>query len=547
LIDHALQRLLPDVFFHPIWMRLVDGNVLLSRKQVQSLLDSVDQLLSAGKLHDACQALFICAFQQLRASDYDAASSSIQRILDLSEQHELSHIAACAAWGAAAVNVRRSWYQQAAEHLEHLQSILGEQQEWVLSDVIDVIRQALLSQPEVTALNQLLASDAALSSAFEQLLCWGTPSAASNPSGNDSSDRHGKQDDSATSPSCSTGFSWHSFWQTIKRIAKGELRLTWVEPNGSVPLPQPEERNALISASSVSVTAHSPAPMPHPFDQPPTLDQQSELEQPSAPDQPESTAVSPASHSITAHLLGAFSFSVNDATMQSWPTGKGRAVFKYLLAHHDQPIPRDVLMDAFWPQAGPEAARNSLNVALHGLRQALKAVTDKPLILFEEGAYYINPEFHLWTDVDEFDRHVQAGRRLEAKDQLAHAIAEYEAAIELYQGDFLSGDPYEEWPVLPRERLRVASLDVLDRLSQIYFSQQEYAACVTRCQQILVRDNCREDAHCLLMQCYCRQEQHHLALRQYQTCVDALRSELNVDPAPATTELYERLRRREPV
>jgi DNA-binding SARP family transcriptional activator len=186
-------------------------------------------------------------------------------------------------------------------------------------------------------------------------------------------------------------------------------------------------------------------------------------------------------------------------------------------------------------------------VALHGLRQALKTVTDMSIILFEEGAYCINPELHVWVDVDEFDRHVQAGRRLEAKEQLARAAAEYEAAIELYQGDFLAGDPYEEWPVLPRERLRVAYLDVLDRLSQIYFNRDQYPNCIALCQLALTRDACREDIHCLLMRCYSRQGQRRLVLRQYQACVEALRTELDVAPAPTTTQLYERIRRRERV
>jgi hypothetical protein len=46
LIEHALRRLLPDVFFHPIWTRLVEAGDILSREQVQSLLDSADRLLS---------------------------------------------------------------------------------------------------------------------------------------------------------------------------------------------------------------------------------------------------------------------------------------------------------------------------------------------------------------------------------------------------------------------------------------------------------------------------------------------------------------------
>jgi DNA-binding SARP family transcriptional activator len=153
----------------------------------------------------------------------------------------------------------------------------------------------------------------------------------------------------------------------------------------------------------------------------------------------------------------------------------------------------------------------------------------------------------VWLDVEEFEKCVKSGQRLEDRNQLTAAVAEYEAAISVYQGDFLEQNPYEEWTVLERERLRITYLDMLDRLSQIYFSQEHYAACITICQLILMRDNCREDAHSLLMRCYSRQGQDHLALRQYQNCVKALRTELEVDPSPETTKVYNHIRRREPV
>ena len=201
----------------------------------------------------------------------------------------------------------------------------------------------------------------------------------------------------------------------------------------------------------------------------------------------------------------------------------------------------------FWPDAEPEAARNSLNVALHGLRQALRAAADVPVVIFQDGAYRLHPELQLWLDSDEFERRVAAGRRFETDGQLAAAAAEYEMAAGLYQGDFMADDPYDEWPVMTRERLRVAYLDTLERLGQLYFSQGQYAACAALCQRTLTHDNCREDAHCRLMRCYSRQGQYHLALRQYQACVEALRAELDVEPAPATIQLYERIRRREQV
>jgi DNA-binding SARP family transcriptional activator len=97
--------------------------------------------------------------------------------------------------------------------------------------------------------------------------------------------------------------------------------------------------------------------------------------------------------------------------------------------------------------------------------------------------------------------------------------------------------------MLEREHLRVTYLDTLDRLSQIYFDEERYSACIYVCRLLLDRDRCREDAHCLLMRCYSRQGQYHLALRQYQNCVEALQVELAVVPAQETKQLYEQIRR----
>ena len=281
---------------------------------------------------------------------------------------------------------------------------------------------------------------------------------------------------------------------------------------------------------------------------PPLLAPASEGAETATPDpagQTAATASGTAATDLSVHLLGPLRVTLADRPVESWSSGRGRAIFKYLLAHRGQSASRDLLMDLFWPDAAPEAARNSLNVAVHSLRQALRAASDMQVVLFQEGAYRLNPELTIWVDVEAFERHVADGRRLEAAGQLVAATAEYEMATGLYQGDFLADDPYEEWSLLARERLRVAYLDTLDRLAQLYFSQGQYAACAALCQRTLAYDNCREDAHCRLMRCYSRQGQQHLALRQYQTCVEALRVELDVEQAPTTIDLYERIRRRE--
>jgi DNA-binding SARP family transcriptional activator len=245
---------------------------------------------------------------------------------------------------------------------------------------------------------------------------------------------------------------------------------------------------------------------------------------------------------LTVHLLGQLRLTLSDTPVDDLPSGRGRSLFNYLVTHRDPWPQREVLMEVFWPDAPPKAARNSLNVAVHGLRRALRSVGSDPVIVLEGGAYRLAANFRLWVDVDEFERHLGGGRRLETAGEPTAAIAEYELAASLYQGDFLADDPYEEWPVLTRERLRPAYLDVLDRLSLLYFGQGRYAACAALCQRIIERDACREDAHRRLIRCYSRQGQPYLALRQYHACAEALRTELSVDPAPATVRLHEAIR-----
>ena len=250
---------------------------------------------------------------------------------------------------------------------------------------------------------------------------------------------------------------------------------------------------------------------------------------------------------LTVHLLGQLRVRLDDMPVEDWPSSRGRSLFKYLVTHRDPWPLREQLMDTFWPDATRRAARNSLNVAVHGLRRAFRDSARGPVVVLEAGAYRLEEAIRLWLDVDEFELQATAGRRLETAGDRAGAVAAYERALGLYQGDFLADDPYENWPVLAREQLLLTYQDVLDRLSGCSFSQHQYGACMTLCRQLVASDPCREEAHRRLMRCYSRQGQPHLALRQYQACADALQRELGVDPEPATAELARQLRSRQPI
>lgn len=251
---------------------------------------------------------------------------------------------------------------------------------------------------------------------------------------------------------------------------------------------------------------------------------------------------------ITVHLLGELQIASGDSAVKAWASGRGRAVFEYLVIHRHSRVQRDRLMSTFWPGVSPEAARNSLNVAIHGLRRTLRTVArDRPVVIHQDGAYFIDPALDVWVDAEVFEDRLKSAHQHLIREESARAKADFEAAIELYGGEFLADDPYEEWAIVTREQLRLSYLDCLDQLSRLRFNSGDYSGCIEVCSKILVCDNCREDVHRRLMRSYSRQGQLQLALRQYHTCAAILRRELHLSPAPATTELFNRIRQRQEV
>jgi DNA-binding SARP family transcriptional activator len=245
---------------------------------------------------------------------------------------------------------------------------------------------------------------------------------------------------------------------------------------------------------------------------------------------------------LDVYCLGEFRAYQNHRLIENWPNRKSKSVFKYLLLHRKRPLAKEVLMDLFWPSAAPEAARNSLNVAIYNLRQTLREQAPAfSHLLFQEDNYLFNPELRIWVDVEDFTENLNKAQQFEHGDQIASAIDCYSAAEELYQGDLFEDDRYEDWINPERQKFRTSFLELLQRLSEYYLERSDLKRVITVSRRMLHFDSCHEEAHRHLMECYSRMGQHHLALRQYHLCSEALKRELDVSPSPLTVELYTKL------
>jgi DNA-binding SARP family transcriptional activator len=247
-------------------------------------------------------------------------------------------------------------------------------------------------------------------------------------------------------------------------------------------------------------------------------------------------------YSLIVYCLGPFRVYQQDKEITEWSSFKGRDIFKYLAAHPETPVAKDILIDTFWRDADPKAARRNLHQAIYSLRQALKG--EQPEfhhIWFENDCYSLNPQMDIWLDYKAFEQCIRVGVQLERIGHIERAIEQYETAEQLYQGDFFEEDLYEDWPIIQRQNLLNNYLSVVDKLIQSYLQKQQYAAAVPLCQKVLVKDRTNETAHRRLMQCYLAQGLRHLAVRQYQTCLRALKEELEIDPSEETVSLFLRI------
>jgi DNA-binding SARP family transcriptional activator len=250
---------------------------------------------------------------------------------------------------------------------------------------------------------------------------------------------------------------------------------------------------------------------------------------------------------LSARLLGSLAVSLNGIVVDTLSSRRARQVLAYLLLHRSSAVPRDVLMDTFWPEATPEAARNNLHVALSGVRRALRAASPVSVLLRRHDNYRLAGADFIWVDVEEFSQHCADGRRADRAGDPTTAIRCYAAADRLYEGDLLADDPYAGWLLSEREAVRFEALHSLRRLAELNAANGDHSGAVLTARRALGIDPYDEAVHRQLMLAYREVGQLHLALVQYQRCADLLWQAFQVRPSPETVSLNEQLRRHQPV
>lgn len=227
--------------------------------------------------------------------------------------------------------------------------------------------------------------------------------------------------------------------------------------------------------------------------------------------------------SIRVHLLGRFEVDRGGAPLpaETWKRRRPVELLTALALATGHVMHREDIIDRLWPDKDLDAGANNLYRTLHELRKAL----GEGVVLAERGTVRLSND--VWVDVQAFESCIADAD----PDQLRRAV-------ELYRGDLLPDDPYDDAIGPRREALRQRFVDAALRLSRLLEDPEGQIDVLRRLVDV---DPTLEEAHRGLMFALAATGRKKDALRQYAACVQALREQLDSEPSAETHDLRRRI------
>jgi ATP/maltotriose-dependent transcriptional regulator MalT/DNA-binding SARP family transcriptional activator len=238
-------------------------------------------------------------------------------------------------------------------------------------------------------------------------------------------------------------------------------------------------------------------------------------------------------HEVAIVALGRFAVlqGGEPVPLGAWQSRKARDLLKVLVARGGRPITREAAAEAMWPDEDPEPLGNRLSVALSIIRKVLDPGRRHPpdhYVVADARTIALRLD-RVDVDLTEFLRLASEATDLMAKGDRDAAEGPLRRARQVYAGDFLEEDLYEEWAVGAREEARSRLLTILRLLARLASDRGDDESAGQHLGQLLERDPYDEDAWLALIAGQLRLRRHGEARRRYAAYARRM-GELDVVP-----------------
>lgn len=229
---------------------------------------------------------------------------------------------------------------------------------------------------------------------------------------------------------------------------------------------------------------------------------------------------------IRIYTLGRFEILMNDTPLTFGRKAPRRtiALLKALIAFGGSAVGEQRIADALWPDLEGDAALESLAAALHRLRRLL-GTNDA---IRQSGGTLSLDETLCFVDARAFETMMELPGR-------------QSAALDLYRGNFLEGEPDAPWSVSLRERLRTRFVRAVEAVGGDFEAAGEHELAAALYRRGIDTDELVETFYRGLMRCLVALGRPAEAAAAFRRLRQTLSVTLGAAPAPETRKLFESL------
>ncbi len=236
---------------------------------------------------------------------------------------------------------------------------------------------------------------------------------------------------------------------------------------------------------------------------------------------------------ISIHTFGHFDVTINgrEISNENWQRKKARDIFKILLIHHQQSVSADELIDTLWTDT---TGRNLIPTLWNCVTYIRKAL--EPKLKPREPSTYIkiagkNYLLDLGSGAEiDFIAFKDLLARGNKQKSLLSKIQLYEQAVELYQGDFLKEDAFEEWASYERESMKELYLHAMIEIGNFHAYNGNLPDAITFARRAIETDRVYEEGYELLFTALAGNNQTSELFKAWKSCQLFYNKELGSTP-----------------
>ncbi len=209
-------------------------------------------------------------------------------------------------------------------------------------------------------------------------------------------------------------------------------------------------------------------------------------------------------------------------------------LLQYFLTFRNKKLLPETIIDNLFRDSESLDPKNVLRTQIFRLRQALKEIVPKVedeadyiSLNFINGYYCLGVGKKVILDADRFEELIAEGEQAINTD-FKEAIDLYTKALQLYDGNYLSENPYEVWVVPVRNYYGRLYIKTITKLMEILRDQDRHEEIIRLCEKALFVEPYEETLHIYLMEAMLKLGQITNAKNHYDYAAGLIEKEVGV-------------------